>query len=99
MPRPPGGVPGQIGTLSGPFPAFGCSPRFRAAVPHALLTESCEPDHKEKDMTDKENEITDKEKDTADTAEKPISDSKEELTEAELDQVAGGGGSSPGRLK
>ena len=41
-------------------------------------------------MTDKENEITDKEKDTADTAEKPISDSKEELTEAELDQVAGG---------
>jgi hypothetical protein len=47
-------------------------------------------------MTDKENEITDKEKDTADTAEKPISDSKEELTEAELDQVAGG--ASVGRV-
>jgi hypothetical protein len=43
---------------------------------HALFTESGEPDHKENDMTD--------------TAKKPIDDSKEELTEAELDQVAGG---------
>jgi hypothetical protein len=43
---------------------------------HALLTESGEPEPKENDMTD--------------TAKTPIDDSKEELTEAELDQVAGG---------
>jgi hypothetical protein len=40
-------------------------------------------------MADKENEITDKVNDTTDTA-NPAGDSNEELTEAELDQVAGG---------
>jgi hypothetical protein len=43
---------------------------------HALLTESGEPEPKENDLTD--------------AAKKPTDDSKEELTEAELDQVAGG---------
>jgi hypothetical protein len=62
---------------------FGCAslsvPHFHAACPsRSTLTESGEPDHKENDMTD--------------TAKKPIDDSKEELTEAELDQVAGGMG-------
>jgi hypothetical protein len=75
MPRPPGGVPGQTGTVLGPFLAFAWRVSMLPA-PHALLTESGEPDDKENDMTD--------------TAKKPIDDSKEELTEAELEQVAGG---------
>jgi bacteriocin-like protein len=40
-------------------------------------------------MTNDEKDILDKEKDSINTA-KPTSESKEELTEAELDQVAGG---------
>jgi hypothetical protein len=47
------------------------------------LTESGEPD-------DKEIEMSHDEKDTIETATKPSNDPKDELTEAELDQVAGG---------
>jgi hypothetical protein len=46
-------------------------------------------------MTDKGTEITGKENDTTDTAKKPVSDSDEELSEAELDQVAGGRAHTP----
>jgi hypothetical protein len=61
------------------------SAAWRSSTPparHLLLTEPGEPDHKETDMTD--------------TTNKPIDDSKEELTEAELDKVAGGGANGGG---
>jgi len=49
----------------------------------ASLTESGKPDDKEIDMSHDE-------KSTSETTKKPNSDPKEELTEAELDKVAGG---------
>jgi hypothetical protein len=55
---------------------------FPTVTVHAQPTESGEPDHKEKEMTDSTN--------------KPIDDSKEELSEAELDKVAGGAFLAPG---
>jgi hypothetical protein len=55
----------------------------------ALITESGEPDPKENDMTEDDKDTINNENDTTDTA-NAASDSGEELTEAELDQVAGG---------
>jgi hypothetical protein len=56
-------------------------PCFHAACPSRITHQSGQPDDKENDMTD--------------TSNKPVDDSKEELTEAELDQVAGGIGGAP----
>jgi hypothetical protein len=73
-----------------PFPAFDRVSRFNATDPSRSTHRIRRAGLKENDMTQDDKDTINNEIDTADAAKNPASDSNDELTEAELDQVAGG---------